>query len=197
MSERLDTESMPLTEPHWPPTFDTGPHPEPLAPLAADPEAELPDLFAPTSEGWDDDQTPASEVNSNAPKAYEADAEADGTGPAPAPVTVAVPRAVAATQFQYVKRWKFALLLVGVWIVAAAAGVGMYYWWFHSMDKTWPDFAVLMYVIACMLAALLVSLVENRPMVSMTSIAVVSAPFASAAATAVMYGMYVFGWIAP
>lgn len=30
MSETTDTGALPMTEPHWPPAFDTGPHPAPL-----------------------------------------------------------------------------------------------------------------------------------------------------------------------
>lgn len=35
-----DTGSFPMTEPHWPPTFDTGPHPTPLPGLEPEPEPE-------------------------------------------------------------------------------------------------------------------------------------------------------------
>ena len=45
------------------------------------------------------------------------------------------PRRVPATD-QYLKRWTFVLVVAGVWIVAAAIGLGLYYWWFHSIDKT-------------------------------------------------------------
>ncbi|BBX24185.1 hypothetical protein MTER_35960 [Mycolicibacter terrae] len=30
MSETTDTGALPMTEPHWPPSFETGPHPTPL-----------------------------------------------------------------------------------------------------------------------------------------------------------------------
>ena len=37
---------------------------------------------------------------------------------------------------QYLKRWTFVLVVAAVWIVAAAIGLGLYYWWFHSINKT-------------------------------------------------------------
>ena len=44
---------------------------------------------------------------------------------------------------QDIGRWRFVLVVTGVWIVAAAAGVGLYYWWHHSPDKAMPVFVVL------------------------------------------------------
>ena len=178
VSERLDTESMPLTEPHWPPTFDTGPHPQPLA--TADPE---PDPAADSiDDPWRSDASPSGAISWS----DEATREPQH-----------VPSIVVPSQYLFLKRWKFVLVLLGVWIVAAVAGAGLYYWWFHTVDKTWPDFAVLIYVLVCTVAALLVSLVEQRPTVSATAIAVMSAPFASGLAAATLYGMYVFAWITP
>jgi hypothetical protein len=52
-------------------------------------------------------------------------------------------------------------------------------------------------VLVCTVAAMLVSLVEHRPTVSATAIAVMSAPFASGLAAAALYGIYAFGWIQP
>ncbi|OBK83544.1 hypothetical protein [Mycolicibacter sinensis] len=40
MSETTDTGALPMTEPHWPPSFDTGPHPTPLPAPADDREPE-------------------------------------------------------------------------------------------------------------------------------------------------------------
>ena len=52
-----------------------------------------------------------------------------------------------ASNYQYLKRWKFVLSVAAVWVFAAAAGWGLYYWWFHSIDKTPPVFVVLLFVV--------------------------------------------------
>ncbi len=120
-------------------------------------------------------------------------------GPAPRePVVVpahpAQPIGVAGVE-QQLKRWRFLLVVAGVWIVAAAAGVGLYYWWYQSLDKTMPVFVVLVYLVSCIVGSLLCAMVQSRPVMSATAIALMSAPFASTAAAAVLYGGYVFGWI--
>jgi hypothetical protein len=189
--ERLDTESMPLTEPHWPPTFDTGPHPKPL--VTAEPEPAPAPAPAPER---DPDHNPWRLPSSTPAPISWSDEVADRQATAEPQQVPAHPIAVSG-QYQYLKRWKFALLLVGVWVVAAVVGAASFYWWYHCLDKTWPDFAVLIYVIVCIVAALLVSMVEDRPMVSATSLAVMSAPFASGLAAAALYGMYAFAWITP
>jgi hypothetical protein len=190
--ERLDTESMPLTEPHWPPTFDTGPNPQPLATATLESETDEPG----TSPDPDPDPDPLVEDPWRDPTS-ETDVISWSDEVAREPQHVAAPSIVVASQYLYLKRWKFIAVLLGVWIVAAAAGAGLFYWWFHTVDKTWPDFAVLIYVLACVVAALLVSLVEHKPTVSATAIAVMAAPFASGLAAAALYGVYAFGWLQP
>ncbi len=96
---------------------------------------------------------------------------------------------------QYLNRWRFVLVVAGVWIVAAAAGLGLYYWWYQSLDKTMPVFVVLVYLVSCIVGSLLSAMVQNRPVIAATAIALMSAPYASTAAAAVLYGGYVFGWI--
>lgn len=49
MSETTDTGALPMTEPHWPPSFDTGPHPTPLPAPAGDREPEPEPTFQPAS----------------------------------------------------------------------------------------------------------------------------------------------------
>ena len=57
--------------------------------------------------------------------------------------------------------------MAGVWIVAAASGLGLYYWWFHSArDKTPPVFVVLIFLIVCTVGSLLTAMVNNKPLVS-------------------------------
>jgi len=95
----------------------------------------------------------------------------------------------------YLNRWRLVLIVAGVWIVAAAAGLGLYYWWYQSLDKTMPVFVVLVYLVSCIVGSLLSAMVQSRPVASATAIALMSAPYASTAAAAVLYGGYVFGWI--
>lgn len=174
MLDRSDTGALPMTEPHSAPIFDTGPHPHPLRSY----ESDL--LDAVDYDLYLDD--PRLDLGSKVP-----------SGPLSVPAApVLVPG-----QFQFVKRWKLFLVLFGVWIGAAAVGIGLYQWWFYSIDKTWPDTAVLFYVIACVVGALLGTLAEPRPMISSLSLGVMSAPFASACVAGVLYGAYAFGWITP
>lgn len=97
--------------------------------------------------------------------------------------------------YQFVKRWKFALIAVGVWLLAAAAGAGFYYWWYTALEKSLPVFGILLYMVVCMVASLLVSMVPNRPQVTALAIVLMSAPLASTAAAAVLHGAYYFEWI--
>jgi hypothetical protein len=108
------------------------------------------------------------------------------SGPLPAP---AQPEVVQGT-YQYLKRWTFVLVVAGVWIVAAAIGVGLYYWWFHSLDKTPAVFVVLIFLIICTVASLLTAMVNNKPLVSALAIALMSAPLAATGAAAVLHGLY-------
>ncbi|MHC9291068.1 hypothetical protein ACRCUN_01300 [Mycobacterium sp. LTG2003] len=110
--------------------------------------------------------------------------------PAPAP-----PMEVPST-YQYLGRWSFVLVVAGVWIVAGAAGLGLYHFWFGAVDKTWPVFLVFGYVVITTVAGLLAAMAQRKPLVSALAIALMSAPLASVAAAAVLYGAYVFGWIA-
>lgn len=96
---------------------------------------------------------------------------------------------------QFLRRWTFVLVVAGVWLLAAAAGLGLYYWWHHVLDKTGPVFVVLIYLLACMVGSLLTALVQHKPVAAAVAIALMSAPLASTAAAAVLYGGYVFGWI--
>ena len=111
------------------------------------------------------------------------------------PVAVTAAPAVVPGAFQFVKRWKFALIVAGVWVLAAAAGVGFYYWWYTALDKTLPVFGILLYLMVCMVASMLVSMVPNRPQVTALAIALMSVPLASMAAAAVLHGAYFFEWI--
>jgi hypothetical protein len=91
---------------------------------------------------------------------------------------------------QHLKRWRFVLVVAASWVVAAAVGLGLFYWWFNSINKTPAVFAVLVYLVMCIVAALIAAMVPNKPLMSALSLAMMSAPFASTAAAAVLYGVY-------
>jgi hypothetical protein len=116
------------------------------------------------------------------------------SGRCPQPTPFVAPELVPGTN-QYLKRWMFALVVAGVWTVAAVIGLATYEWWFQSVDKTWPVFVLLVYLVACTVAGLLAAMVQNKPLVSAAAIALMSAPLASTAAAAALYGAYAFQWI--
>ncbi|MFS0900072.1 hypothetical protein [Mycolicibacterium litorale] len=161
------------------PTFDTGgfSQPDGLTPLAAKPEPTL------TLDREPD------------PIAYQAlDFEPDSE---PLVMPPAQP-VVLPGSYQFLKRWVFALVLAAVWVVAAPVGAGLYYWWVGDLDpdKTWPVYGVLVYLVCCTVAGLVVAMVARKPVISALAIALMSAPLASTAGAAALYGAYVFGWIA-
>ncbi len=164
MAERI---SLPSTEPHHAPIFDTGPHPGPLRPLGftgvdtIDPDAFL----------------------------YPVNGHAE-------PLVVPAKPAESPASFPHVKRWQVTFSVAAVGILAAAAGLGFYFWWYTSLHKTAPVFAVLMYLIVCTVGALLTSMAQRRPPVTALAIALMSAPLPSMLAAAVLHGAYYFEWIA-
>ncbi|AQA02028.1 hypothetical protein BVC93_05825 [Mycobacterium sp. MS1601] len=182
MSDRADTGSMPMTEPHEAPIFDTGPHPTPMPKTETHRNPWFDPGFAPAhAEPVDDIFAPTDVLL----------AEREESDAKPQPVQpVAVPG-----QYQFLKAWKLITVLFATWVVAGAAGVGLYYWWFQAPDKTWVEVAVLMYVLATVVGALLVSLPDQRPTLSAMSIALMTAPFASGVGAAVLYGSFVMGWV--
>lgn len=112
------------------------------------------------------------------------------------PAVVPAQPVVVPGAYQFVKRWQFALIVAGVWVLAAAAGLGFYFWWYTSLTKTVPVLGILLFMVTCMVASLLVSMVPNRPQVSALAIALMAAPLSSTAAAAVLHGAYYFEWIA-
>ena len=119
-------------------------------------------------------------------EASEEDAETDVATEAGAPVqSVTVPG-----RYLYLKWWLLALVLLGVWIVAAVIGLGLFYWWYHSIDKTPAVFMVLVYVVVCAVGGVMLAMVQGRSLISALSLAAMSGPFASVAAAAPLYGYY-------
>jgi len=74
--------------------------------------------------------------------------------------------------------------------------LGFYYWWYTDLVKTVPVFGILLYLVVCMVASMLVSMVPNRSHITALAIALMAAPAASTAAAAVLHGAYYFEWIA-
>ena len=108
------------------------------------------------------------------------------TGPLPSLVQ---PETVPGS-YQYLKRWRFALVVAGVWILGAACGLGLYHWWFHSLSKTPSVFVVLVFLIVCTVGSLVAAMVSNKPLVSALAIGLMSAPLAATIAAAVLHGLY-------
>jgi hypothetical protein len=162
---RLDTESMPMTEPYKP-TFDTGVHPK------AEPELIEPEPPARRRRWW---------RRRSDPTLTEA--------PAEVPVTDDVP---AVDLYHYVKWWQFILVLLAVWIPAGGIGAGLFYWWSHdnSRHKTVVVFVVLVYVVVSAVAGLILATVPDRPLVSALAIAMISAVFAAVIGAAPVYGKF-------
>ncbi len=201
----------PTTEPHPAPIFDTGPHPDPLNHAAREADTNEADAYRADAYRADDSGSEPvldialDEPDSPAPQAFSAlerddtDAFLRAVNSHPIPTLNAVPVArpvlVPGTN-EFVTRWRFALILAGVWVVAATAGLGFYHWWYTAGEKTLPVLGILGYLAVCMAASVLVSLVPNRPQVTALAVALMAAPLASTAAAAVLHGAYYFEWIA-
>ena len=110
------------------------------------------------------------------------------------PIPAFAPPEVVPGTYAYLKRWTFVVVLLGVWVVAGAAGAGLYEWWFAALDKTAPVFVTLVWVVLCTVGGLIASTAPRRPLLSALGIALMSSPLASTVAAAVLYGSYVFGW---
>jgi hypothetical protein len=184
--------SNPGTEP-FVPDFDTGEDSVPFVPNFDDtdsqPVALLDDPAKAKSKAKSKAESKAeSKAASKAeskgkPEATSSAAEHDSAIEAAGPVTVP-------GRYQYVKWWKLVLVLLGVWLAAAQIGLSLFYWWFHTINKTGPVFMVLVYVVACSVAGVMLAMVEGRPLLSALALAVMSGPFASVAAAAPLYGYY-------
>lgn len=170
-----DTGSMPGTEPHSAPIFDTGPHPQPLEPSAttesADTESSSP---IPAAEGQSGHQ--------RAMTSFESASRSEPRSESPAQ-SVVVPG-----QYHFLPWWKLVLAVLAVWVPAALIGVGLFSWWYSLTDKTPAVFVVLVYVVACTVGALMLAMVQTKPLVSALAIATMTAVFASTAAAAPLYG---------
>jgi hypothetical protein len=137
-------------------------------------------------DGEDTGARPAAETAEPAPEVEQEAADEDAGADGGLPVQpVAVPG-----RYVYLRWWHLVLVLFGVWMVAGVVGLGLFYWWYHSIAKTPAVFTVLVYVVACAVGGVLLAMVEGRPLISALSLAVMSGPFASVAAAAPLYGYY-------
>lgn len=173
--ERVETESMPLTEPYKP-TFDTGMQ-QRAEPEHIEPEPPRSRRGFLRRRHEDSTDEPPSGIM---PTAY-ADTEAPPSERLPI-----------LGHDLYLAWWKFVVILLMVWIPAGAVGVGLFYWWSHdpSAHKTAVVFAVLAYVVMCTVAGLILAMVPDRPLVSVVAIALLSAVFASTVGAAPAYGKF-------
>ena len=121
--ERVETESMPLTEPYKP-AFDTGIH-QKVEPELIEPEPP------PRRRRWwhqrsDAAEKPGQPIGGLTPGAYT-DAPPSESIPTS---SIAVP-----DRYQYVRWWQFVLMLLAVWIPAGAIGAGLFYLWSHDASR--------------------------------------------------------------
>ncbi|BBZ46019.1 hypothetical protein [Mycobacterium parmense] len=93
-------------------------------------------------------------------------------------------------RYVYLRWWKLLLVVLGVWVAAAEVGLSLFYWWYHTNDKTAAVYVVLVYVVACVVAGVMLAMVQGRPLISALSLGVMSAPFGSVLAAAPLYGYY-------
>jgi hypothetical protein len=171
----------PGTQGFVPDFSDTGEHSMPFVPNFDDDTGSRPISFAA--------QKPDVAVAKAATETPAVAAEpepSEGDEPAGAAVqSVTVPG-----RYQYLKWWKLVLVLVGVWAGTAEVGLSLFYWWFHTLDKTPAVFMALVYVVACTVGGVMLAMVQGRPVISALSIAVMSGPFGSVVAAAPLYGYY-------
>ncbi|MGH3562096.1 MAG: hypothetical protein ACRDTN_09965 [Mycobacterium sp.] len=178
-------DALPETEPYPAPIFDTGPHSEPLAGFSATAWS----LSAADAERTDSGSSVAVAEPGN-PDTPSSGADSLPSQPLSKPLVVPAASVVVPGQYHFLKWWKLVLVLVAVWIPAAGVGLGLFYWWYQSFDKTPAVFVVLIYVVVCTVAGLMMAMVQDNPLVSALAIAVMSAVFASAVAAAPLYGHY-------
>lgn len=184
-----DDESSPGTA-AFVPDFDTGEQSQAL-PEQSEPSAEhgsSADQMAALKSAHPGSDVPDSTAiaapYAGAPAAEGSPALSGESSPPPVqPVTVP-------GRYYYLKWWKFVLVLIGVWIVAAAVGMVLFSWWYQAENKTPAVFVVLVYTTVTTVGALMLAMIPGRPLLSALAIALSSAVFASLAAVAPVYGHY-------
>ncbi|MBV8928362.1 MAG: hypothetical protein JO152_04470 [Mycobacteriaceae bacterium] len=161
--------------------------PEPPVPEPPVPEPPVPEEYTGLHRKPDDPESGPGLDTQPSAEAHPSDPIATLREPEPEPEPALH---IAVEDFHHLKRWTFVLVLIAVWIVAAPIGLGLYYWWYHALDKTPAVFVVLLYLVACTIAALLLAMVQRRPVISGIAMGLLSAPFWSVAAAGVLHGVY-------
>lgn len=149
-----DYRSAPGTEP-FVPDFDTGAHSQRFLSLAGQQDR--------AGKSWPG-STPKPQED---PVGVAPSASVEVLGSEPAATlahSVTVPG-----RYTYLKWWKFVLVVLGVWIGAGEVGLSLFYWWYHTLDKTAAVFVVLVYVVACTVGGLILALVPGRPLITALS----------------------------
>ncbi len=171
----VDTESLPLTQ-----GFDVGSEQTGAVPVIGDAGESLAKHGAPAT-GSADAMTPDPLTGALPTLAGAADGEP--ARPVKVPAGSAEQRGL--------KRWVLILVLLAAWIPAALIGLLLYQHWFEQLlphDKNAVVVYVLMWVFTCVVLALLLAMVEPRPIIAALAIAVLTAPATSVAAAGVKYG---------
>ncbi len=174
-----ESASHPGTEP-FVPDFDTGEDSVPFVPDWDDTDSHE---FAPPGKPGEPEKSEKPEAKEEPATPSPAADQDSATESAAVPVTVP-------GRYQYLNWWKLVLVILGLWIAAAQVGLSLFYWWYHTIDKTGPVYLVLVYVVACTVAGVILAMVQGRPIISALALAVMSGPFASVAAAAPLYGYY-------
>ena len=130
---------------------DTGEHSVPFVPNFDDTESQ-PISFAAQRPAKAEDRH-ATESPSAA-EVSDPDSEAEPAGLAVQSVTVP-------GRYQYLKWWKLALVVLGVWAAMAQVGLSLFYWWFHTIDKTPAVFMALVYLVACIVGGVMLAMVQG------------------------------------
>ncbi|MCV7409708.1 hypothetical protein AWC05_24420 [Mycobacterium florentinum] len=162
---------------------DTGEHSVPFIPNFDDTGSQPISFAAQPDKADAKDAKNAGDAKTPAATGEVADPDPDAAGQSVQSVTVP-------GRYQYLKWWKLALVILGVWAATALVGLSLFYWWYHTIDKTPAVFMALVYVVACTVGGVMLAMVQGRPLISALSIAVMSGPFASVAAAAPLYGYY-------
>jgi len=183
--ERVDTQSLPKTEAYTP-TFDTGTHPK------VEPEVVEPEPPARRRRWWHRRSDPSATGDEPAGSLAAASQTTTGEVPQSGPLQAPAPPIAVPGRYHYLRWWQFILMLLAVWVPAAAIGAGLFYWWTHDHSKNKPAvvFVVLVYVVVCTVAGLMLAMVPDRPLLSAVAIAMMSAVFASVVAAAPLYGAF-------
>jgi hypothetical protein len=153
-------------------------------------EAFVPDFSDSDDTGSQPIPQSAEDTEKSEPSTAEEEPDTPAEEPAAEASAAPVQSVTVPGRYQYLKWWKLVLVILGVWFATGEVGLSLFYWWYHTIDKTPAVFMVLVYVVACVVGGVMLAMVHGRPLITALSIAVMSGPFASVAAAAPLYGYY-------